>query len=130
GAHPQRRPALPVPGLVAVRVSGPRDLPDRARLQPPRRRARRRPQPAPGNAVTASAPAAPILEIDRLALSYSARGGVVHAVQDASLVVRNGESVGIAGESGSGKSTLARAVLGLLPERVARISAGRIVVAG
>jgi oligopeptide/dipeptide ABC transporter ATP-binding protein len=77
-----------------------------------------------------TAPATPILEIDRLALSYSARGGVVHAVQDASLVVANGESVGIAGESGSGKSTLARAVLGLLPERVARITNGRIVVAG
>jgi oligopeptide/dipeptide ABC transporter ATP-binding protein len=77
-----------------------------------------------------TAAATPILEIDRLALSYSARGGVVHAVQDASLVVANGESVGIAGESGSGKSTLARAVLGLLPERVARITNGRIVVAG
>src|SRR5205085_800909 len=99
----------------------------RARLQPPGRRARRPPQPAPGDAVTA--PATPILEIDRLALSYSARGGVVHAVQDASLVVANGESVGIAGESGSGKSTLAPAVLRRYPHELSGGMRQRVMLA-
>jgi oligopeptide/dipeptide ABC transporter ATP-binding protein len=80
--------------------------------------------------MAAEATGRPILEVDGLSLSYVAPGRTVHAVQDASLVVAEGESVGIAGESGSGKSTLARAVLGLAPERVARITRGRIVVDG
>ena len=41
-------------------------------------------------------------------------GHVVHAVDDVSLSVRRGGSLGVVGESGSGKSTLARAVVGLL----------------
>ncbi|MFI2430547.1 anchored repeat-type ABC transporter ATP-binding subunit [Streptomyces sp. NPDC018693] len=37
------------------------------------------------------------------------------ALQDASLVVRGGELVGLIGPNGAGKTTLLRAVLGLLP---------------
>ncbi|HET6184406.1 MAG TPA: ABC transporter ATP-binding protein [Acetobacteraceae bacterium] len=52
------------------------------------------------------------------------RAGVVRAVQDVSLVVRAGETVGLVGESGSGKSTIGAAALRLLPAR------GRVVFAG
>ncbi|GAA1007735.1 hypothetical protein Aple_071410 [Acrocarpospora pleiomorpha] len=41
------------------------------------------------------------------------RFGKIAALDDVSLVARQGMTVGIVGESGSGKSTLARAVLGL-----------------
>ena len=50
--------------------------------------------------------------------------GHVKAVNDASLTVRRGETLGIVGESGSGKTTLANAILRLTP------STGKIVVLG
>jgi len=54
-----------------------------------------------------------ILRVEHLNKTFSGRGQQVRAVQDVSLAVRRGESVGIVGESGCGKSTLARLIMGL-----------------
>jgi peptide/nickel transport system ATP-binding protein len=58
----------------------------------------------------------PLLEIDHLTVRYAVRTGEVSAVDDVSLRLARGESLGLAGESGCGKTTLAMAVLRLLAE--------------
>jgi oligopeptide/dipeptide ABC transporter ATP-binding protein len=68
-----------------------------------------------------SAPAESIIEVEHLTKRFPAaagvfarRGGEVHAVEDVTLRVRRGETLGIVGESGCGKSTTARLMLKLL----------------
>ena len=46
-------------------------------------------------------------------LFSGSKKGVVKAVQDVSLSIRNGETLGLVGESGSGKTTLGRTILQL-----------------
>ena len=56
----------------------------------------------------------PLLEITGLNVHFSLADGDVHAVQDASLSIQEGECLGVVGESGSGKSQLFLAAFGLL----------------
>jgi oligopeptide/dipeptide ABC transporter ATP-binding protein len=73
----------------------------------------------------------PLLELRGLSTHYvSARGTrVVRAVEDVSLRLGAGETLGVVGESGSGKTTLALSILRLLPT-AARIVAGEVRFAG
>ena len=73
----------------------------------------------------------PLLEIENLSTHYvSARGTrVVRAVDEVSLRINAGETLGIVGESGSGKSTLALTILRVLPP-AARIVEGRMLFEG
>jgi len=70
---------------------------------------------------------APLLELAGLSTHYiSARGTrVTRAVEDVSLTLDAGQTLGIVGESGSGKTTLALSILRLLPPG-ARIVAGEL----
>ncbi len=68
---------------------------------------------------------APLLAVDNLRVEFAARR-VVHAVRGLSYTIAPGETLGLVGESGSGKSVSALALLGLLPKRVGRITAGSV----
>jgi oligopeptide/dipeptide ABC transporter ATP-binding protein len=73
----------------------------------------------------------PLLELRNLSTHYiSAQGTrVVRAVDDVTLTINAGETLGIVGESGSGKSTLALTILRVLPP-AARIVGGQMVFEG
>jgi peptide/nickel transport system ATP-binding protein len=53
----------------------------------------------------------PILEIDKLSISFFTRLREIPAVMDFSVTVKPGEAVGLVGESGCGKSTVALGVM-------------------
>jgi peptide/nickel transport system ATP-binding protein len=61
-----------------------------------------------------------LLATERLSKTFRSSGGwltpkrIVRAVEDVSVTVKPGETLGVVGESGSGKSTLARLVLRLI----------------
>jgi len=73
----------------------------------------------------------PLLELVNLSTHFiSERGSrIVRAVDEVSLQIKAGETLGIVGESGSGKTTLALTILRLLPQ-AARICSGRMMFQG
>ena len=70
-----------------------------------------------------------LLEVNKLRKYFPVKrsGGTsyIHAVEDVSLFIRKGETLGLVGESGCGKSTLGRAIL-----RLHEPTSGRIVYNG
>jgi oligopeptide/dipeptide ABC transporter ATP-binding protein len=76
-------------------------------------------------------PNEPLLSLEHLSAHYVSQQGrrVVRAVDDISIKLHAGETLGIVGESGSGKSTLALTILRLLPP-AARIVSGRMMFEG
>ena len=57
--------------------------------------------------------AQPIIVAEHLHKTFHSSGGEIPAVQDVSLQIDPGSTLGLVGESGSGKSTVARLVMGL-----------------
>jgi peptide/nickel transport system ATP-binding protein len=78
--------------------------------------------------MTTPEPAAPVLHIDDLSVTYRTRRRDVDAISGVSLAVAPGAVTALVGESGSGKSTTAQASIGLLAPN-ARITGGSITLA-
>ncbi len=71
-----------------------------------------------------------LVEIEDLAVNFRQFEGVVQAVRGVSFDLASGESLGIVGESGSGKSVTCSALLRLLREPPATISATKLNLGG
>ena len=54
------------------------------------------------------------LEVRNLRKYFSFRAGTIHAVDDVSFTINEGETLGLVGESGCGKTTIGRSVLRLI----------------
>ena len=61
-----------------------------------------------------------LLKIDGMSVSFATPRGNLRAVNDVTIELLKGESLGVVGESGSGKTVLSRATMGLLPSTATR----------
>ncbi|KIL97149.1 Oligopeptide transport system permease protein OppB [Paramagnetospirillum magnetotacticum MS-1] len=66
-----------------------------------------------------------LLSVENLSLCFRTRSGVVRALEDVSLSLAKGETLGVVGESGSGKSVLSFAVMGI-SDSAATVTGGSI----
>jgi oligopeptide/dipeptide ABC transporter ATP-binding protein len=71
-----------------------------------------------------------LLEVNNLKTYFFTRGGVVKAVDDVSLTIKPGETLGVVGESGCGKSVTALSVMRLVANPPGKIVAGEINLNG
>ena len=55
-----------------------------------------------------------MIEVQGLKKYFKTASGMLHAVDDVTFSIKEGETLGVVGESGCGKSTLGRVILGLL----------------
>src|SRR5690554_2197542 len=69
----------------------------------------------------------PLLQIQNLVISFSRENTWNDVIKNISFDVYKNEILGVVGESGSGKSVSTLAVLGLLPDKISKISNGKIL---
>jgi len=71
-----------------------------------------------------------LLEIQNLKTYFDVRGGILKAVDDVSLTIKAGETLGLVGESGCGKSVTGASIMRLVPIPPGRIAGGEILFEG
>ena len=70
-----------------------------------------------------------LLDVKDLHVIYKTDLETVYAVNGISFTMDKGETLGIVGETGAGKTTTALSIMGLLPERISKVS-GQILLEG
>ena len=71
----------------------------------------------------------PLLDVQHLTVTFERPGSTQTAVDDLSLTIQPGETLGLVGESGSGKSVTALAILRLL-QPPGKVAAGQVFFEG
>jgi oligopeptide/dipeptide ABC transporter ATP-binding protein len=71
-----------------------------------------------------------LLEIRNLRTYFTVRGHTAKAVDDVSIAIPAGETLGLVGESGCGKSVTAHSVMRLIPDPPGEIVGGQILFEG
>ena len=71
-----------------------------------------------------------LLDIKNLTIHYLTDEGVVYAVNDLSITLDRGETLGFVGETGAGKTTTALGILKLVPNPPGKIMGGEIWLDG
>ena len=71
-----------------------------------------------------------LLEIRNLTVEYHTDAAVIHAVNNASLVIKKGQTFGVVGETGAGKTTIAKSIIRVLPAMQARVKSGEVLFQG
>ena len=71
----------------------------------------------------------PLLDVQHLTVAFERAGSTLKAVDDLSLTIQPGETLGLVGESGSGKSVTALAILRLL-QPPGRVTSGQVLFEG
>ena len=75
-------------------------------------------------------PDTPLLDIANLQTHFFVRGQVAKAVDDVSLTIESGKTLGLVGESGCGKSVTAHSIIQLIPDPPGKIVGGQIIFSG
>jgi peptide/nickel transport system ATP-binding protein len=71
-----------------------------------------------------------LLDIQHLKTYFFVRGQVAKAVDDVSLTVGSGQTLGLVGESGCGKSVTAHSIIQLIPEPPGKVVGGKVLFDG
>ena len=75
-------------------------------------------------------PDTPLLDIANLQTHFFVRGQVAKAVDNVSLTIESGKTLGLVGESGCGKSVTAHSIIQLIPDPPGKIVGGQIIFSG
>ena len=71
-----------------------------------------------------------LLNVRDLHVEYHTDDATVYAVNGVSFDVKTGETLGLIGETGAGKTSIALSILRLLPEKIGKITSGKIILNG
>jgi oligopeptide transport system ATP-binding protein len=71
-----------------------------------------------------------LLKVQGLETQFQTNEGIVHAVNNVSFSLKEGETLGIVGESGCGKSVTVLSILGLIPSPPGKVVNGQAVYNG